>query len=99
MAHAIQVRDVARAGVHQFGPEEPVLRVPYDLFHPQGAVRKQGLLVEWSDGGQVRSARVAPAFLGDTHPGERVLLQLPPHMDDEWWLVDVEAINGAAATR
>ncbi len=100
MAQAIRVRDVAREGVHEFGPSEQAFRVPYDLFHPEGAVHMHGELIEWSERGHARSARVVPALLGDTHPGERVLLRLssaPP--DDEWWLCDVEAINGSAATR
>jgi len=99
MSQVIRVRDIARDGTYAFGPEQPVFRVPYDLFHPPGSVKKSGLLVEWWDQGALRSARVAPAALGDAQPGERVLMDLPPHAGDEWWLCDVEAVDGVAATR
>jgi hypothetical protein len=97
MSQVIRVRDIARAGTYEFGPEQPVFRVPYDLS-PPGSVKKSGLLVEWWDQGALQSARIAPAALGETHPGERVLVNLPPHADDEWWLCDVEVVQGVAAT-
>jgi hypothetical protein len=77
--------------------------VPYDLFHPEGPARLRGALVQWIEGGVVRTGRVAAAQLGDTHPGERVLIrhaagrhQLPLEdpSDDEWWLCEVQAIDG-----
>ncbi len=76
-----------------------MLRGPYDLFQPVGAVRRRGALIDWLEGGVIRSARVAPGVLGDAHPGERVLLRLPPRSqdDDDWWLCDVEAVDGIAA--
>jgi hypothetical protein len=99
MPQVIRVRDVARAGVYELGPEEPILRGPYELFRPVGAAHLRGALVDWLQDSVVKSARVAPAFLRDVHPGERVLLQLPcsPHKDkddSEWWLVEVEAVDG-----
>jgi hypothetical protein len=98
MPRAIRVRDVARRGVHTLGPDEPILRVPYDLFHPVGAVQRRGELVDWLEGGVIRSARYATTTLGDAHPGERVLLRLPPQdAPDEWWLCDIEAVDGVAA--
>ena len=99
MAQVIRVRDIARDGKYELGPKEPILRVPYDLFHPNGAVRQSGQLVTWSDEGTVRHARVAAAELGDTQPGQRVLLHLPPNVEGEWWLCDVEAIDGSESTQ
>jgi hypothetical protein len=96
--HVIRVRDVARDGVYDLGPEEPILRGPYELFRPVGAVRQRGTLVDWLQAGVIRSARAVPADLGSAHPGERVLVRLPPRASpDEWWLCDVEAIDGVAA--
>jgi hypothetical protein len=98
MPQVIRVRNVTRGRVYELGPFEPVLRGPYELFNPAGAVRRHGPLVEWLQADNKRSARVAPAVLGDTHPGERVLLQLPPrNSEDEWWLCEVEAVDGVAA--
>jgi hypothetical protein len=97
MPQVIRVRDIARDGTYELGPDEPILRVPYDLFHPTGSVKRSGPLVEWVDAGTIRRARVAPAALGDTQPGQRVLLNLPPHAENEWWLCDVEAVDGSAA--
>jgi hypothetical protein len=98
MPRVIRVRDVARDGVYEFGPEEPMLRGPYELFNPVGPVCQRGVLVDWVQGGVIRSARVVPSALGDAHPGERVLLRLPPRVsEDEWWLCEVEAVDGIAA--
>jgi hypothetical protein len=99
MPHVIRIRDVARGGVYELAPEEPILRVPYDLFHLIGAVRRRGALVDWLEAGVIRSARVSPSTLGDGHPGERVLLRLPPLIPaDEWWLCEVEAVDGVDQT-
>jgi hypothetical protein len=101
MAHVIRVRDVARLGIYELGPDEFVLRGAYELFHPVGPVRKRGELVDWVQGTVIRSARTVPARLGETHPGERVLLKLPPldsgRTEDEWWLCEVEAVDGIEA--
>jgi hypothetical protein len=84
MRSIIRVRDVARNKVYDFGPDEPILRGPYELFQPVGAVQRRGALVDWLQGNVIRSARVVPNVLGDTRPGERVLLRLPPvESDDE----------------
>jgi hypothetical protein len=95
MLQVIRVRDVTRDGVYELGPDEPILRGTYELFHPIGPARLRGALVDWVQARVIRSARVARAALGDAHPGERVLLQLPPReSEDEWWLCEVEALDG-----
>jgi hypothetical protein len=95
MPQVIRVRDVARAGVYELGPNEPILRGTYELFQPVGPARLRGSLVDWVQAGVIRSSRVARAELGDAHPGERVLLRLPPlDPQDEWWLCEVEALDG-----
>jgi hypothetical protein len=119
MAHVIRVRDVAREGLYEFGPEEPILRGPYDLFQfpAEGAVQKNGELVDWAvAGGEVRTGRVTPASMGDVRPGERVLVKLPPAVpgvpevpeeklrqsrskDDEWWLCEIESVDGIAVAQ
>jgi hypothetical protein len=92
----IQVRDVVRDGEHEFGADEPALRVPYDLFHPSGPVHRRGEMLDWLQGEETRSARSAPTVLGETHPGERVLVRLRPEgPDEEWWLCEVEATDDA----
>jgi hypothetical protein len=95
--HVIRVRDVDRGGVYELGPDVPMLRGPYELFQPIGAVRRRGELVDWLQGNVIRSGRAAPSTLGDAHPGERVLLRLVPPADEEWWLCEVEAVDGVAA--
>ncbi len=98
MPHVIRVRDIVRAGVYELGPDQPVLRGPYELFNPVGPVRQRGALVDYLQGDVIRSARVAPAMLGECHPGERVLVRLDPRaVEDEWWLCEVEAVDGIAA--
>lgn len=98
MTRVIRVRDVVRGGVYELGPEQAMLRGPYELFHPVGSVVRRGALVDWVQGGVIRSARVTPAVLGDGHPGERVLLHLLPHSSEkEWWLCEIDAVDGVAA--
>jgi hypothetical protein len=98
MAKIIRVRDVARHEVYDCTPDEAVLRGPYELFQPKGPVRlRPDGLVEWEEGLGTRSARVAGAVLGDTHPGERVLIRLPPRVSEEWWLCEIQAIDGVVA--
>jgi len=98
MPHVIRVRDVVREGVYDFGPDEPALRGPYELFNPVGPVRQRGALVDFLQGNVIQSARVAPTTLGDCHPGERVLMRLAPlTAEDEWWLCEVESVDGVAA--
>jgi hypothetical protein len=97
MPNVIRVRDVARNATYERGPEEPVLRVPYDLFQPVGAVRRRGGLVDWLQGEVIRSGRAVSAVLRDAEPGERVLLRLDESdTADEWWLCEVEAVDGVA---
>lgn len=99
MHQTIRVRDIARSRIHDLGPREPMLRGPYDLFDPHGPVHRHGELVDWMQSGVVWIARVAPAPLGDAHPGERVLLRLEPlASEDEWWLCEVVAADGVAAS-
>jgi hypothetical protein len=81
------------------------LRVPYDLFKPDGPARLNGTVAEWLEGGLLRTGRVVSARLGETHPGERVLLQGSAEAsggarveaaDAEWWLCEVETVGGSA---
>jgi hypothetical protein len=98
MPHVIRVRDVVRDGVYDFGPEEPALRGPYELFNPIGPVRQRGALVDFLQGNVIQSTRVAPTTLGECHPGERVLMRLVPlTAEDEWWLCEIESVDGIAA--
>ncbi len=98
MPSVIRVRDVARRGIYDLGPDEPMLRGPYELFDPVGPVRRRGVLVDWLQAGVIRSARVVASTLGTANPGERVLVHLPPHAsEDEWWLCEVEAVDGLTA--
>jgi len=98
MPRVIRVRDVVRGGVYERGPEEQALRGPYELFNPVGGVRRRGRLIDYLQGDVIRSARFRQAVLGDCHPGERVLLRLPPlEVEDEWWLCEVEAVDGIEA--
>ncbi|HXX69851.1 MAG TPA: hypothetical protein VEK07_21905 [Polyangiaceae bacterium] len=98
MARVIRIRDVTRGHVYERGPDEPALRVPYELVQPIGAVRRRGNLVDYLQGNVIRSGRVASTVLGAARPGERVLLKLPPiTSEDEWWLCDIEAIDGIEA--
>jgi hypothetical protein len=98
MPRVIGVRDVVRGGSYELGPDEPMLRGPYELFNPVGAVIRRGALIDWLQAGVIHSARVAPAVLGDAHPGERVLLHLRPNSSEsEWWLCEVETVDGVAA--
>lgn len=90
----IRVRDVVRGDVYDFGPYEQVLRGSYDLFRPAGPVVLREGLAEWSESGIVRTTRIVSAPLGDVHPGERVLLRIGS--GDEWWLCEVEALDGVA---
>lgn len=63
-----------------------------------GAVHRRGHLVDYLQGNVIRSGRVVSTVLGATHPGERVLLKLPPATsEDQWWLCDVEAVDGIEA--
>ena len=94
------MRDVARNATYERGPAEPVLRVPYEIFQPVGAVRRRGNLVDWLEGEVIRSGRAVPAELRDAQPGERLLLRLAdgdePVADDEWWLCEIVAVDGVA---
>ena len=97
MPNLIRVRDVARNATYERGPQEPVLRVPYELFQPVGSVHKRGNLVDWLEGEVIRSGRTVPATLSETHPGERVLLRIDEEdAADEWWLCEIVAIDGLA---
>lgn len=90
----ILVRDVVRGDLYELDPAEVVLRVAYDLFHPAGAVLVEGERAEWIEGDEVRLSRVVPAAVGEVAPGERVLVRVGS--DREWWLCDVETVDGVA---
>jgi hypothetical protein len=97
MPRVIRVRDVVRAGVYDLGSEEPILRGPYELFQPTGSVRQRGVLVDWLQAGVIRSARAVAGELGTARPGERVLVRLEPRASaEEWWLCEVESVDGVA---
>ncbi len=94
VSRTIRLRDVARNATYERGPNEPILLVPYELFQPVGAVRRRGTLVDWLEGEVIRSGRAVAGVLGDTHPGERVLLRLDQDLD-EWWLCEIDSVVGA----
>ena len=97
MTQSITVRDVVRKARYERGPDEEALRVPYDLFNPVGAVHKEGDLIDWKQGDDtVHTGRAVPELLKNTHPGERVLLRLESTADSEWWLCEIEAVDGVA---
>jgi hypothetical protein len=98
MPNVIRVRDVSRDAKYDLGPDVPVLLVPYELFQPIGAVRRRGGLVDWLQGDVIRSGRAVEGVLGTAQPGERVLLRIDEESsaDDEWWLCEIEAVNGVA---
>ncbi len=94
MAQHIRIRDVVRGTIESLGPEQRALRVPYDMFHPKGAVHIRDGTAEWAEGQEVRSARYTEAVLGDCQPGERVLICLTPSAPEGgWWLYDVESVE------
>lgn len=94
MSQLVRIRDVVRHGHFELDPEVPVLRVPYDIFHPAGLVELQGGLVAWVEKGTAKTGRVAPARLGETHPGERVLVHFEGGAAEMWWLCEVESVGG-----
>ncbi len=94
----VKVRDIARGDVHEVPRGLSMLRVPYDFFHPTGAVRVEDGLATYVVGSEVSTGRVAPAALADAQPGERVLLQLPSSADGDWWLCEIQEMNGVAAS-
>jgi hypothetical protein len=91
------VRDVVRGQLHRLSPHERTLRVPYDLFLPEGPVVLRDGKISYMQGGQPVTGSVAECELVDTHPGERVILRLQDATSDadEWWLCQVE--NGPVA--
>ena len=94
----VEVRDVVHDAKHLLSPKSAVLRVPYELFNPVGAVRVENGLATYEQGDKVANGRVVSALLADANPGERVLLQLPSAPDGEWWLCEVVKANGGAAS-
>jgi hypothetical protein len=96
-AVTIRVRDVVRKGVYDLDGGEPMFRVPYDLFNPVGPVQMRGDLIHYLQAGEMRTGTKAPGTLGDAHPGERVIVQLPPaKAENEWWLCEVMEVDGVA---
>lgn len=98
MRTTIRVRDVVCAQVFEAGPDERVLRVPYDLFRPDGPVRVRRELAEWLEGGVIKTGRVAATRLAETTPGERVLFRRTSNVpqddssDGAWWLCEIEDV-------
>ncbi len=96
-AHHVHVRDVVRNQEFDLGPAEQALRVPYELFNPAGPVLLKGELINYLQAGVLRTGRAVKVALGETRPGERVLLRVPPvHADNEWWLCEVTAVDDIA---
>jgi hypothetical protein len=94
----IKVKDVVRHATYELGPDETMLRVPYDLFDPPGPIQYNDDLITYVQSGEVRTGRAAAAQLGDARPGERVLLRIPPcETPREWWLCEVLEVDGVAA--
>ena len=93
----VKVRDVVGHGVYQLSGAEPMFRVPYDLFNPVGPVQLRGDLIHYLQAGEVRTGNTAPGTLGESRPGERVLVQLPSaKAGREWWLCEVTEVDGVA---
>lgn len=99
MPQVIRVRDVEHRAVYDLGPDEPILRGPYELFNPHGPVVQHGGEIDYVQGGTLRTGRAVPSKLGDAHPGERVLVRIAPQTldQDEWRLCDVVAVDGIEA--
>jgi hypothetical protein len=91
----LSVRDIVRGGIHRFTGSEPMLRVPYDLYSPDGAIELVDGFAHYTEKSQPRTGSIARERLAAAKPGERVLLRIPPCSSDrEWWLCEVEAVNG-----
>jgi hypothetical protein len=95
----VRVRDIVRHGKYELTGTERALRVPYDMFHPKGVVEVRGELASYIEGDEVRIGRTARCLLGETRPGERVLVRLDATSlgledDGDWWLCEVEAKDG-----
>lgn len=95
MAQQVHVRDVVRRLEVDLPASANALRVPYDLFNPRGPVLVKGDLINYLQDGELRTGRAVHANLGETHPGERVLVRVPPiHAENEWWLCEVTSVDG-----
>jgi hypothetical protein len=92
-AEWITVRDVVRRGRYRLSGTVRMLRVPYDLFSPEGPIAYDGGLITYIQSGELRTASAANHALGDAHPGERVLVRLPEAEANEWWLCEVEQLD------
>jgi hypothetical protein len=92
MSDVIRIRDVVRGEVLELGPSVQILRASYDMWHPAGPVAVMRGMAQWEEGESNHWCRTVPAPLGDTHPGERVLVRLGPL--GEYFLCEVQAING-----
>jgi hypothetical protein len=76
--------------------ETPVLRVPYELFVCQGPCIYEAGLVSYHYKTGVHTARVRHDVLNHCRVGDRVLVQYgrPEHHPNEWWLFEVEQVDG-----
>ena len=91
----LTVRDVIRGGVHRLKGGETMFRVPYDLYSPDGAVELVDGFAHYTEKSEPRVGSVARERLAAAKPGERVLLRIEPCSSDrEWWLCEVQAVNG-----
>jgi hypothetical protein len=97
---SIRIRDVVHDAMFERSPDEQVLLVPYDLFQPTGAVHKRGELVDWQQGPTQKNGRTVPSLLGNTQPGQRVLMRLDSAAPaDEWWLCEIVSVDGVAGNK
>jgi hypothetical protein len=98
LPRTIRIRDLLHDQTHELGPDEPALRVPYDFFHPEGPAVRRDDVIEYGQKGSVQTGRVAETILGETKPGERVLVRVDPAAaEGEWWLCEIEALDGVEA--
>jgi hypothetical protein len=76
----VVVRDLVRKRVHRLeasGTRDALL-VPNDFLVPEGPVAMHDGVIEYAQGGHTATGRTVPCSLDTLHPGQRVLLQLPP---------------------
>lgn len=98
MPRTIRIRDLLHDQTHELGPDEPALRVPYDFFTPEGPAVRREDVIEYGQKGSVQTGRVAETTLGETKPGERVLVRVDAGASKgEWWLCEIEALDGVEA--
>ncbi len=88
----VVVRDLVRKRVHRLEADRAgdALLVPNDFLVPEGPVALHDGLIEYAQGGHVAIGRTVRCTIDTLHPGQRVLIQLPPE-------VEVESTDTSAA--